>query len=308
MIRLTQLIPALNDLAAVFTVPKSGDIVQRAERRNLLKRLPREINNTVLISSSPSGVSLHATNTVDWMQRSLTSADLPAFQAVVNLELLKRLTRVMARTGVTAIDLEATADGLALTPARSHYCPAHFRYELRAVASSEIFPIFQKIPENPLALLGIPSKMVISNNHGLPAMTPITITNRYYADLDAAVAAGAIAVKGKNPSKADLYAAIEAHNASLTPAIADEPTADELLALDAAEDALKAAQPKTRKRKSSVPSKLDLLVQAMEQGITDIDALALASGMKPQGVKGWVGVIRNQGIDNWKQSNRKKAS
>jgi hypothetical protein len=88
----------------------------------------------------------------------------------------------------------------------------------------------------------------------------------------------------------------------------DEPTCEELLALDAEEDAQLAAQPKkSRKQKSQQPSKLDLLVQAMQDGVTDIDQLAQASGMKPQGVKGWVGVIRNKGLDNWKQSCRKSA-
>jgi hypothetical protein len=146
----------------------------------------------------------------------------------------------------------------------------------------------------------------------------IKITGNYYTDLEAAIAAGIIVKNGKNPSKVEVYTAIENYNGAIAvdaPTLAEpqptaEPTSEELLALDAAEDARKAveqaAKPK-RQKKVKGPSKLELLVQAMESGIADIDTLAQISGMKPQGVKGWVGVIRNQGIDNWKQSNRKQA-
>lgn len=152
----------------------------------------------------------------------------------------------------------------------------------------------------------------------------INVTGNYFTDLQAAIEAGIIVKKGaKNPPKAEVYAAIEAHNQqfqtveveTVTPevqaiaAIDDEPSCEELLALDAEEDARLATQPKkSRKQKSQQPSKLDLLVQAMQDGVTDIDHLAQISGMKPQGVKGWVGVIRNKGLDNWKQSCRKSVA
>lgn len=138
----------------------------------------------------------------------------------------------------------------------------------------------------------------------------ITVTGNYYTDLEAAINAGIIVKKGgKMPSKASVYAAIEEFNRQVpTEVITDEPTAEELLALDAAEDAALAAQPQARKRQKQVkgPSKLDLLRQAMAEGIEDVEELAQRSGMKPQGVKGWVGVIRSQGIDNWRQSTQKR--
>ena len=49
-------------------------------------------------------------------------------------------------------------------------------------------------------------------------------------------------------------------------------------------------------------SKLDRLVAAMQEGIDDVEVLAERSGMKVGGVKGWVGVIRNNGIENWKKA------
>lgn len=88
----------------------------------------------------------------------------------------------------------------------------------------------------------------------------ITITNNYFTDLNAALEAGIIAkVGGKNPKKSDLYEAIEAHNAEQVSGVSgqvlDNPLKpetqnlvdevalqDELLALDAVEDAAKAEQ------------------------------------------------------------------
>lgn len=120
----------------------------------------------------------------------------------------------------------------------------------------------------------------------------ITVTNNYFADLDAAVASGAIVRKGsRNPSKADLYAAIEAHNAS----IQGEPTADELLALDAAEDAAKAAEIEAKKPAKKMPtvaksSKMQQFTEAVLAGATDAELMEL-TGWKLQGVKGWKGVV-----------------
>lgn len=94
----------------------------------------------------------------------------------------------------------------------------------------------------------------------------ITITNNYFQDLNAAIAAGIITkAGGKNPKKADLYAAIAAHNETIeTPQTEVEPVdmvtstqaeivtleaeGDEaalqaaLMAMDAAEDAAIAEQ------------------------------------------------------------------
>ena len=49
-------------------------------------------------------------------------------------------------------------------------------------------------------------------------MTFITTTNNYFADLATAVEANLFTRNGKNPKKADLYLAIDAHNAQLVKA------------------------------------------------------------------------------------------
>ncbi len=92
----------------------------------------------------------------------------------------------------------------------------------------------------------------------------ITVTNNYFQDLNAAIAAGIIAkVGGKNPKKADLYEAIEAHNAAVTPEPALDETAlqDALLAMDAIEDAAKAEQ-RSNVRAMKKSRKLPQLEQA----------------------------------------------
>jgi hypothetical protein len=105
---------------------------------------------------------------------------------------------------------------------------------------------------------------------------------------------------------ASLETAIAAHGqpsvAELEAQGKEEDVQTALLAMDAVED----AQPKPKKEKA--PSKLDLLAQAIADGVEDIDQLAAISGMKPQGVKGWVGVIRNRGVENWKQACKKQSA
>jgi hypothetical protein len=219
----------------------------------------------------------------------------------------------------------------------------------------------------------------------------IAIANDYFQDLNAAIEAGVIP-NGKRPKKADLYAAIDAHNdelvkkfvqgnyksqytitpsepialtdmikevkaerqqqsttskaksrrkpVSIKPAPAIEVVtvaADQIIENETIDDRpiVTADQPietkatiattgnpyadllsqwkakksePAKKSKNGGPSKLDLLVQAMEDGVTDVEELAARSGMKPGGVKGWVGVIKNQGIDNWRKSTQQKRS
>lgn len=58
-----------------------------------------------------------------------------------------------------------------------------------------------------------------SNNHDTEkSMSAITITNNYFADLNSAIEAGLFTRNGKNPKKAELYDAIERHNAAIQPA------------------------------------------------------------------------------------------
>ena len=59
---------------------------------------------------------------------------------------------------------------------------------------------------------------------------PLTITNNYFEDLALAVDANLFARNGKNPKKADLYTAIDAHNAQClkTPEVAIEVEAPEV--------------------------------------------------------------------------------
>jgi len=123
----------------------------------------------------------------------------------------------------------------------------------------------------------------------------ITVTNNYFQDLNAAIEAGVIVKKGaKNPTKADLYSAIAAHNATFTQA-------------DAYGDLLNQWKAKKSAGKAKKVSKLDVLVAAMREGVTDVDVLADRTGMKPGGVKAWMGVIQNQGVENWKKSVAKAA-
>lgn len=127
----------------------------------------------------------------------------------------------------------------------------------------------------------------------------IEIANSYYVDLKAAQDAGIPLGNGsaKNPTKAELYAAIEAHNAAQ---VAPEPTpepANEFAALYQ-----EFAAPKAPK-----VGKLDRLRVAISDGITDVDILANITGMKPQGVKAWMGVINGQGLDNWRKASTKSA-
>jgi hypothetical protein len=124
----------------------------------------------------------------------------------------------------------------------------------------------------------------------------VAITNSYYTDLKAAQDAGIALGNGsaKNPSKADLYAAIKAHNAQQVPEPTPEP-ANEFAALYQEFQAAKAPKP-------AKVSKLDKLQRAIADGITDLDTLATITGMKPQGVKAWMGVIQNRGLDNWRAS------
>lgn len=123
----------------------------------------------------------------------------------------------------------------------------------------------------------------------------ITVTNNYFQDLNAAIASGVIVKKGaKNPTKAELYGAIEAHNATFV-----KP--------DAYGDLLSQWKAKKSAGKVKKASKLDVLVAAMREGVTDVDVLAQRTGMKPGGVKAWMGVIENQGVENWKKSVAKAA-
>ncbi|PZV19194.1 MAG: hypothetical protein DCF22_00570 [Leptolyngbya sp.] len=223
------------------------------------------------------------------------------FSCIVSRSLLAKLCRAIARTGIAAITIDGTDKGIEIRSPDAHFC-----YRLISYPNPENFPV------NRLKFQGIPCNIDIYQAT-TPEPTMITITNNYFQDLEAAITAGAIVKNGKNPKKADLYAAIAAYKSAVTPEPVEvnvatlEATGDEaalqdaLLAMDAIED----AQPKPQKIKA--PSKLDRLAQAIADGIEDIDQLAAVSGMKPQGVKGWVGVIRNRGVDNWKQACKKSA-
>lgn len=125
----------------------------------------------------------------------------------------------------------------------------------------------------------------VSNNHGANQMTITTATlNTIRHELTAMIEQPSAIVA----ARAELKGLLQAEIKSAVPVA----QYDALLGDWKAKRAQKAT-PKV--------SKLDLLTQAMQDGITDIDTLAEISGMKPGGVKAWIGVIRSKGLANWRK-------
>jgi hypothetical protein len=181
-------------------------------------------------------------------------------------------------------DLDDRGDFLSMKGASFQY-----RFDLKS-----IMPNWSKTFDLPLDT-SIVYDDIIETTKQQPEPIMITVTNNYFQDLSSAIEAGIITKKGaKNPTKADLYSAIEAHNATFTKT-------------DVYGDLLNQWKAKKSAAKVKKASKLDVLVAAIREGVTDVDVLVDRTGMKPGGVKAWMGVIKNQGVENWKKSLAKAA-
>lgn len=345
------LLKALKEIAPAFRTPNFNDqpcpALAKAEWRLHRKHLPMQLQCGVRLVCDRQRLTIQATNLKQFLQVSCSCA-FPDFVAVMSYELLKKLLRAIAKTGVSQIHIAPYQTGLTLSADT-------FAYDLQPLAVPSNFPVFptplrsDEVAFNGGDSLGIPCKIGIYQTTTEPIM--IITTGNYYTDLEAAIAAGAIVKKGKNPSKAEVYAAIEAHNASSQPAKkydwvecdrfdlpegvyrcdfvpgfhdwlaqagvgnnkveggvhegyvvyalqrvdtptapADEPTGDELLALDAAEDAQQAIAPSKPKRQPKSSGKMAAFTEAVLRGDSDEQLMQL-TGWKAQGVKGWKGVV-----------------
>lgn len=219
-----------------------------------------------------------------------------------NFDLLlhSRTLKDYARLETRDVAIAATDNSLTITCDRSRY---EFKAQLETLTEGwpdiiHAHEITVKIYQNTTCISAYTPLYLYQDKKTTTKVLDmaIAITGNYYTDLAAAREAGLdFGPSAKNPAKAEVIAKIEAHNAAeAAPPV--NPYADLYQQF-----AAKQAAPKKAKKSGG---KLDKLRTAIADGITDMDQLVAITGMKPQGVKAWTGVIQNQGIENWQQSRK----